>query len=141
MTTLSPSRYEESPGFGPHKAGHPTGGRAGYHADSNSVFLRPSIDRGKLNDHRRGLVEGAAPHVACCLCSCMAWEITPRLNPWELVGVFLSEGSTVMTVAEGQAPDPCQPHRSPCRPSCSKRWGVRGSNPRPRDYESPALTC
>jgi len=20
-------------------------------------------------------------------------------------------------------------------------WGVRGSNPRPRDYESPALTC
>ena len=38
MTTLSPSRYEESPGFGPHKAGHPTGGRVGYHADSNSVF-------------------------------------------------------------------------------------------------------
>lgn len=23
----------------------------------------------------------------------------------------------------------------------SSEWGVRGSNPRPRDYESPALTC
>ena len=36
----------------------------------------------------------------------MAWETTPRLNPCELVGVFLSEGSTVMTVAEGQASAP-----------------------------------
>lgn len=69
-------------------------------------FLRPTIDHGKLNDHRRGLVEGAAPHVPCCLCSCMAWEVTPRLNPWGLVDVILSEGSTVMTVAEGQASAP-----------------------------------
>ena len=36
----------------------------------------------------------------------MAWETTPRLNPWELVDVFLSEGSTVMIVAEGQASAP-----------------------------------
>ena len=28
----------------------------------------------------------------------------------------------------------------PGRHPCSARWGGRGSNPRPRDYESPALT-
>ena len=36
----------------------------------------------------------------------MAWEVTPRLNPWGLMDVILSEGSTVMTVAEGQASAP-----------------------------------
>ena len=82
-----------------------------------------------------------AQHVSCCLCSCMAWEVTPRLNPWGLVDVILSEGSTVMTVAKGQAPGPCRSHRSSCRPNRGMWWGVRGSNPRPRDYESPALTC
>ena len=80
MTTPSPSRYEESPGFGPHKAGQSTGGRVGYPQTPTPFFLRPTIDHGKLNDHRRGLVKGAAPHVPCCLCSCMAWEVTPRLN-------------------------------------------------------------
>lgn len=106
MTTLSPSRYEESPGFGPHPLDIPPGAVLAITQIPTPFFLRPTINHGKLNDHRRGLVKGAAPHVPCCLCSCMAWETTPRLNPWELVDVFLSEGSTVMTVAEGQASAP-----------------------------------
>ena len=44
-------------------------GRVGYPQTPTPFFLRPTIDHGKLNDHRRGLVNGAAPHVPCCLCS------------------------------------------------------------------------
>jgi len=52
MTTLSPSRYEESPGFGPHKAGQSTGGRVGYHADSNSVFPTSSTRLPRVHQSR-----------------------------------------------------------------------------------------
>ena len=43
MTTLSPSRYEESPGFGPHKAGQSTGGRG-----SRSKVLAPFFLVGRI---------------------------------------------------------------------------------------------
>lgn len=138
MTTLSPSRYEESPGFGPHKAGQSTGAVWAI----RRLPLRFSyVPLQTMENSTTTGVAWSTQHVSCCLCSCMAWEVTPRLNPWGLVDVILSVGSTVMTVAKGQAPGPCQPHRSSCRPNRGMWWGVRGSNPRPRDYESPALTC
>jgi len=76
MTTLSPSRYEESPGFGPHKAGQSTGGRVGYPQTPTPFFLRPTIDHGNPNGHRRGLVKGLLINTLHAV-SATAWHRRP----------------------------------------------------------------
>lgn len=87
MTTLSPSRYEESPGFGPHKAGQPTGGRVGYHADSNSVFPVSMLGS-------RGFISQVAlqePRSVAWICPRWHTGINSSARPsfgWEWAGVL-----------------------------------------------------